>query len=419
MNIRPYLSVLLMGICFSIQLSAQKRIVVLGSSTAAGTGASSLANSWVGKMTSYYNLNNADGVDTTVFNLSTGGNHSYSIVPSGFTPPPNRPFTDDSRNITAALSLNPDVIIVNLPSNDVFNASNGSWTSYTLTETMDNFRLVESLARAAGVRIFFATTQPRNMAPFYNDLQRQLKDSMNLYFGNLTIDFWTDLTETDGSNTMKASVNSGDGVHVNDIGHNFLYTRVINKGIFGTYIFLPLHLLDFSATLRQNVVKLTWTTELEEPNTTFSVERAADGIQFVRIATLPGTGGTAVKNYTWSDPDPKTGFNYYRIRYTENNKESFSKTIPVWYKHNGISLSKIYTSPAGDQLYYTLNTGTATTVTLRVISSAGATLSQQTQRVTGTTQVYSMPVNRLNTGLYYLQVITENNQVAASPFTKL
>jgi lysophospholipase L1-like esterase len=420
MNIRLNLAILPLYLCLSLSVSAQKKIVVLGSSTAAGTGASTFANSWVGKMTSYYNKNVSDGVDTTVVNLSMGGNHTYSIVPSGFTPPPGRPFTDDSRNITAALAQSPDVIIVNLPTNDAFYASNNTWTGYTIKETMDNFRLVESLARGAHVPIFFATTQPRNLSTEYRDTLRRTKDSIIASFGvSRTIDFWTDLTETDGSNLMLASVNSGDGVHVNDLGHNFLYTRVINKNIFGTYLFLPVQLLQFNATPVNNQVRLSWAIEQEDPNTKYEVERSSDGIRFSLKSVLQGSGSFQQKSYAWNDLQPESGMNYYRLHIREAQTETYSRTVAVAFRSTALTLSKLYTSTSDDQLYFTVGTGDEQTVDLRIVSSNGAVLERQTLTVHSGEQQYHIPLSHLTHGMYFLQVTDQHSHAKSGSFTKL
>lgn len=420
MNIRLHLAILPLYLCLSLSLSAQKKVVVLGSSTAAGTGASTFANSWVGKMTSYYNKNVSDGVDTTVVNLSMGGNHTYSIVPSGYTPPSNRPYTDDSRNITAALAQSPDVIIVNLPTNDAFYASNSTWTGYTIKETMDNFRLVESLARAAHVPVFFATTQPRNLSAEYRDTLRRTKDSIIASFGvSRTIDFWTDLTESDGSNLMLASVNSGDGIHVNDLGHNFLYTRVINKNIFGTYQFLPVQLLQFAATPVNNQVRLSWTIAQEDPNTSYEVERSTDGIRFSGKTVLPGNGSFLQKSYSWTDVQPLAGMNYYRLHIREAQTETYSRTVTVVFKSTALTLSKLYTGKNEDQLYFTVGSGEEQHIDVRIVNSNGSVLARQTLTVHSGEQQYHIPVNMLTHGMYFLQVTDQHNQSKSGAFTKL
>ena len=94
------------------------KIVVLGSSTAFGTGAVPIDSSFVNKYKNYVLGKNPLH---TIINLATLSLTTYHVLcPTGYVPPPNRPFpVDTNRNITKALSHHPDAIIINLPSNDI------------------------------------------------------------------------------------------------------------------------------------------------------------------------------------------------------------------------------------------------------------------------------------------------------------
>ncbi len=141
-------------------LQAQTRVVVLGSSTSAGTGASVYDSSWVGKLQLEYRKNTTAGnPDTIVTNLAVGGTTTYSAMPTGYTPPPGRPLPDPAHNVTKALSFSPAVIIINFPTNDI-----GS--SYTAKEYMDNLRYLYQYINSAGVKTYIATTQPRSQFDF-------------------------------------------------------------------------------------------------------------------------------------------------------------------------------------------------------------------------------------------------------------
>ena len=96
---------------------AQKTIVVLGSSTAFGTGASPSDSSWVNRLQAAYRQNTGDGIDTNIVNLAVPGTNTYKAMPTGYIPPPLRDQPDPNMNITKALTYNPHIIIVNFPSN--------------------------------------------------------------------------------------------------------------------------------------------------------------------------------------------------------------------------------------------------------------------------------------------------------------
>ncbi|RYE18370.1 MAG: hypothetical protein EOP51_22110, partial [Sphingobacteriales bacterium] len=88
------------------------KIVILGSSTAVGTGATPLDSSWANKFTKFVHAQNAQ---VQITNLALGGYNSYHLCPTGSVPGANKPAPDTARNITAALARNPDAIIINLP----------------------------------------------------------------------------------------------------------------------------------------------------------------------------------------------------------------------------------------------------------------------------------------------------------------
>ena len=116
--------------------AAQKHIVVLGSSTAAGTGANPIDSAWVNRLQAHFRKNiTAGNPDTLVTNLAAGGYTTYHVLPTGTVNPNGMPPVDPARNITHALSLNPDLILINLPSNDI------TWGISKKT-TMDNFRFL-------------------------------------------------------------------------------------------------------------------------------------------------------------------------------------------------------------------------------------------------------------------------------------
>ena len=195
------------------------KVVVLGSSTAAGTGPEDISNAWVNRYDRYIkSLNPA----SEVINLAYGGYTTYEVMPADFTPPAERPLVDNNRNITKALSLGPNVIIVNLPSNDVANG-------FTVEEQLFNFDTIVYIAANSGIPIYLTTTQPRNMSPENMQKQMDVRDSINNMMGERAIDFWTDIANVDG--TIKTIFDSGDGTHLNDSAHYVLAQRVIAEDI--------------------------------------------------------------------------------------------------------------------------------------------------------------------------------------------
>ncbi len=194
-------------------------IVVLGSSTAAGTGASEPDSSWVGR---YRNTVTSEYAPAQVVNLAVGGYTTYHLMPDGFEPPAGRPSPSVEHNITRALAYKPWAIIVNLPSNDVT-------YGYSLDEQLDNYEVITDLAAASGVPIWISTTQPRNLDVAGRELQQAMADTTRALYGEHTLEFWVGVAAEDG--TILTKYDAGDGIHLNDAGHGLLYRRVVDKGI--------------------------------------------------------------------------------------------------------------------------------------------------------------------------------------------
>lgn len=197
-------------------------IVVLGSSTAAGAGASPSDSSWVNRYRAHLQSINSGN---QVTNLAVGGFNTYRIMPTGFQPPANRPAVDTNQNITAGLALNPDAIIVNLPSNDV---SSG----FTVGEQLDNFDTLWNEAQVAGVPIWICTTQPKNYSnPAKIQAQVDVRDSIWARYNPFVLDFWSGIA--DSTNQIDPFYDSGDGTHLNNSGHYLLFNRAADEDIPG------------------------------------------------------------------------------------------------------------------------------------------------------------------------------------------
>uniref|UniRef100_A0A7V2ZKP6 T9SS type A sorting domain-containing protein n=1 Tax=Ignavibacterium album TaxID=591197 RepID=A0A7V2ZKP6_9BACT len=212
--------------------SLYKYIVVLGSSTAAGTGANPIDSAWVNRFR--YNLNLLD-TSYKVINLAVGGYSTYDVMPSEFIPPAGRPSPKPFNNITYALEYNPKSIIVNLPTNDAA-------YNFPISETIANFDTLISIADRNNVPIWICSPQPRN---FTNQTQMNLLfallDSSFSRYNSLAIDFWNGLAQPNGY--ILPQYNSGDGIHLNNAGHRILYERA-SAEIFPTLVNVEEQLTD-------------------------------------------------------------------------------------------------------------------------------------------------------------------------------
>ena len=195
-------------------------VVVLGSSTAAGAGPAHPLQAWAAR---YEHFLQQQSGEFRLTNLAQPGYLSYQLMPTGFLPPAGRPWPDPKHNLTRALQLRPDALLINLPSNDTD-------AGYSLPEQLDNLRYLAQQAQKRGVAVWVTTTQPREFHPDKVRLQEQLRDSISVHFGERSIDFWSGLGDCAG--WPLPEYNAGDGVHLNAAAHQIFFERVKAKPIF-------------------------------------------------------------------------------------------------------------------------------------------------------------------------------------------
>lgn len=188
--------------------------VIMGSSSAAGAGASRPANSWVGLLADELA---AKGV--RIHNIAKGGHTTYQALSTRCTVSATRFQPDPAHNIDLALSLKPDLVILQYPSND-------QALDYAEQEPVVNLLRLRSEFLAAGVPVIILSSQPRNMALArqqklvrFNELMEPLAKPC---FASAFAELKTQVA------SLNPDYDSGDGVHVNDAGHALIFNAVMN-----------------------------------------------------------------------------------------------------------------------------------------------------------------------------------------------
>lgn len=85
-----------------------------------------------------------------------------------------------------------------------------------------------------------------------------------------------------------------------------------------TVVPLPIELLSFTGQLKDGKGILKWSTASETNNDYFTLERSMNGIDFEKIGEVQGAGNsTTILDYSFTDENPFSGINYYRLRQTD------------------------------------------------------------------------------------------------------
>lgn len=130
-----------------------------------------------------------------------------------------------------------------------------------------------------------------------------------------------------------------------------------NISINGTL--LPVEMASFNAeTTSKGGVQLVWETASETNNDYFDIQHSQNGKDFNTIKTINGAGTTTTPQYySWIDPNPIPGTNYYRLKQVDFDRRfQFSEVKAVEViSPNGLSIANnqfnIYPNPASNDLY--------------------------------------------------------------------
>lgn len=185
--------------------------VVIGSSSAAGAGASP-GNGWATKLQATY----ADR-PVTLVNLAVGGTTSYAGLSTQSDPVAGRPSPDPSANVDAAIAQGPKLLLVSYPTNDTA-------LGYSVDETVNNLLAIRNTARSHDVAVVVLSTQPRALPSTQLALLPQIDAQLSSSVGPCFVAVREALAGPGGA--LDARYDSGDGVHPNDAGHALIHERV-------------------------------------------------------------------------------------------------------------------------------------------------------------------------------------------------
>jgi len=176
---------------------------------------------------------------------------------------------------------------------------------------------------------------------------------------------------------------------------------------------LPVQLVDFSGTREAGGNKLVWFTESEQDNSRFDMERSVDGVTFVPVGTVPGSGySTARTAYSFLDKSGPAAISYYRIKQVDaNGRSQYSSTILIRAAVKGIS---IYPNPATD----ILKIKTADPIPLSAIRLADLSGKNIPAAFFKAEGGYGCDISKLPPGVYVITV-SSGGDLSSETFTKL
>lgn len=149
--------------------------------------------------------------------------------------------------------------------------------------------------------------------------------------------FWV----LDGKTDMSTSLNF---VTMN------LYNKLQLVTLADIYLTLPVSSLNLKAYLQNKQIVIEWTGAYNANNSAYEIERSVNGREFAVIGTVRQQSGYNSVNYSFTDPQPVSGFNYYRLKqFANDNRVLCSGITRVQYDPSADATAITYPNPAHGQ----------------------------------------------------------------------
>jgi len=177
---------------------------------------------------------------------------------------------------------------------------------------------------------------------------------------------------------------------------------------------LAVETLSFNAYGVDDKVALEWSTQSEQNNRGFDIERSADGNAWTKIGFEEGNGNTSDKSeYAWVDNNPIAPQSYYRLKQVDfNGKETFSPILSVRILQTKSNLElTAFPNPTSDFISYDFPNKLMKEHEVSVWSLEGKLIHRKLVQDQG---MRVLNLQNLDTGTYLLNI-----KMAESNYSKL
>jgi len=167
---------------------------------------------------------------------------------------------------------------------------------------------------------------------------------------------------------------------------------------------LPVNMVDLSANYNHGQTNVIWTTDLEFDNDYFEIQRSMDGLTFVTLGSVKSKGNSSgSKTYSFADPAPLSGVNYYRIvQHDKNGKQSTSSLTSV-----NVNTTIVNVKPNPFSSSFELSVHGSEVISVIITDIVGRVLIQTNATNSIGNHKLSFGEN-FDQGIYYVKVIAGN-----------
>ncbi len=171
---------------------------------------------------------------------------------------------------------------------------------------------------------------------------------------------------------------------------------------------LPIELLNFSASCKDNIVIINWSTSSETNNDYFTLERSIDAQDWVIIATIDGAGNSnTLMNYSYTDTNSFNSNVYYRLKQTDlDGKFTYSEVVHTGCNNPLFEDIQVFPNPAYDYLTSNILSNENVTINISIIDVMGqSVISDKFDMIKGKNS-FLIDVSKLAPATYYFKIET-------------
>ncbi len=171
---------------------------------------------------------------------------------------------------------------------------------------------------------------------------------------------------------------------------------------------LPIKLNSFTAIISQNKTALNWNVAFENSIINYIIEKSNDGVLFKQIGIVAAQN---LFNYTFEDNNNENGKSYYRLKIVESNGTfSYSAIKVITHTGKALQVNNIFPNPVTNFVQLHLNYNKIAVGKVQIIDALGKILITKQINVIAGFNSKIIQFNKLQKGIYQLQVIIENDK---------
>ena len=173
---------------------------------------------------------------------------------------------------------------------------------------------------------------------------------------------------------------------------------------------LPVELIAFDARVLDDAVELRWSTAQEKNNDYFSIERSADGRQFLPLAQVAGRNADYTTAYTLTDAQPLTGLSYYRLSQVDRDGQMEQLALRAVTHQGKDSGYALVPNPVnGNAIFLTSGAREPGFESLQIFNPTGQLIYQMQGQADWNANRLELPIGDLPPGIYWLQVTASSH----------